>query len=185
MPPRNCAGLAVSLFGALVLLAVLPSRTGALVHASQDDAQLKSRQGIDWGRQNKLPPWMTSITEGADQAIAVVLGQSLKPDGSAPQVLLDRAAMARKLLKQGTVKKVIVSGGDPAGVGFTEASTTARVLVKAGIPLEVIIQESQATTTAENAWFVLRWIPKGTGRVYIVTSDFHMPRATYIFQEVR
>ena len=35
----------------------------------------------------------------------VVLGQSLKPDGSSPQVLLDRAAMARKLLQEGAVMK--------------------------------------------------------------------------------
>eukprot|EP00434_Breviolum_minutum_P001600 symbB.v1.2.001413.t1/scaffold74.1/size352168/6 len=44
--------------------------------------------------------------------------------------------------------------------------------------------ESQATTTMENAWFSLRWIPKGTGHFYIVTSDFHIARATYIFEEV-
>merc|ERR1711920_1187453 len=46
-----------------------------------------------------------------------------------------------------------------------------------------IIQESQSTTTAENAWFALRWIPPGTGKIYIVTSDFHIARATFIFQE--
>ena len=114
----------------------------------------------------------------------VVLGQSLKPDGSAPQVLLDRAAMARKLLQEGAVTKVVVSGGDPANVGHTEASMFAKVLVREGIPEEAIITESQATTTAENAWFLLRWIPKGTGRLFIITSDFHMPRATYIFKAV-
>lgn len=79
--------------------------------------------------------------------------------------------------------KVIVSGADPAGVGHTEASLTAHVLTQVGVPLDAILQESQATTTAENAWFMLRWIPKNTGRVVIITSDFHMARATYIFQE--
>jgi len=77
-----------------------------------------------------------------------------------------------------------VSGGDAAGVGHTEAYNMAQLLVNAGVPASSIIQESQATTTGENAWFMLRWIPNGTGKVYIVTSDFHMPRATYIFQEV-
>eukprot|EP00913_Durusdinium_trenchii_P024784 g23262.t2 len=98
-------------------------------------------------------------------------------------VLLDRAHMAKKLLDEGTVVKVIVSGADPAGVGHTEASLTAHVLTQVGVPLDAILQESQATTTAENAWFMLRWIPKNTGRVVIITSDFHMARATYIFQE--
>merc|ERR1719210_615872 len=59
----------------------------------------------------------------------------------------------------------------------------AKFLVEVGVPKESIIQESQATTTAENAWFALKWIPKGTGQLYIVTSDFHMARATYIFEE--
>jgi len=142
------------------------------------------RAGIEWELQNKLPPWMTYISEGADQAIAVVLGQSLNPDGSAPQVLLDRVQKAKDLLSQGLVMKVLVSGGDAAGVGHTEAYNMAQLLVDAGVPASSIIQESQATTTGENAWFMLRWIPNGTGKVYIVTSDFHMPRATYIFQEV-
>lgn len=52
-----------------------------------------------------------------------------------------------------------------------------------GVPADAIILESQATTTAENAWFTLRWIPKGTGKVFIITSDFHIARATYIFEE--
>mmetsp|Transcript_23062 Transcript_23062/g.41655 ORF Transcript_23062/g.41655 Transcript_23062/m.41655 type:complete len:351 (-) Transcript_23062:209-1261(-) len=146
--------------------------------------KLEKKAGIDWDAQNKLPPWMTSISEGADQAIAVVLGQSLNPDGSAPQVLLDRVEKAKELLEQGTVMKILVSGSDPAGVGRTEASMMAKLLITSGVPASSILQESQATTTAENAWFMLRWIPRGTGKVYIVTSDFHMARATYIFQEV-
>lgn len=138
---------------------------------------------IDWDEQTKLPPWLSPIDEGAEQGLAVVLGQSLKPDGSAAQVLIDRARMAKTLLDQKKVTKVLVSGGDPARVGRTEAAMMAGVLREEGIPAERIIQEPQAMTTAENAWFTLRWIPKGTGQLYIVTSEFHIPRATYIFQE--
>lgn len=167
---------------AAVLLVLFPLKSLAL-HA-RNEVKHAGQAGIPWDLQNKLPPWMTSITEGSHQAVAVLLGQSLKPDGSAPQVLLDRAHMAKKLLDEGTVVKVIVSGADPAGVGHTEASLTAHVLTQVGVPLDAILQESQATTTAENAWFMLRWIPKNTGRVVIITSDFHMARATYIFQEV-
>lgn len=113
-----------------------------------------------------------------------MLGQSLKPDGTAPRVLIDRARRAKALLEDGTVVKVIVSGGDPAGTGHTEASQMAAVLESVGISREHIIQESQATTTAENIWFGLRWIPRGTGQLYLVTSDFHMARAAYIVEEV-
>lgn len=82
----------------------------------------------------------------------------------------------------GSIVKVIVSGGDAEGVGYTEASIAAKYLIEAGIPEALIIHESQALTTAENAWFSLRWIPEGTGKVFLITSDFHMARATYIFQ---
>lgn len=139
---------------------------------------------MDWDSQNRIPPWMSNIQPGSSQGVAVVLGQSLRPDGKPPQVLLDRALKAKDLLKEGKVSRIIVTGGDPAGVGTTEAFEMRKVLVSAGIPREVIILESQAETTAENAWYALRWIPRGTGHFYIVTSDFHMPRATYIFQEV-
>jgi len=60
----------------------------------------------------------------------------------------------------------------------------ADVLANVGISRSDIIQESQALSTAENIWFALRWIPKGTGHLYLVTSDFHMARATYIAEEV-
>lgn len=131
----------------------------------------------------KIPPWMSPIKEGARQGVALVFGQSLNPDASPSQVLVDRAKMAKVLLDQGQVIRVIVSGGDPARVGRTEASEMAKVLEGVGVPKASIIQEPQATSTAENAWFMLRWIPEGTGHLYVVTSDFHMPRATYIIQE--
>lgn len=150
-----------------------PQRTSALE---------KVAHFIDWDAQAKLPPWLCPIKEGADQGVALVLGQSLRPDGQPPQVLVDRALEAKRLVDEKKVVKVIVSGGDPAGVGHTEAYEMAKVLANVGIPSEMVIQESQATTTAENAWFALRWLPMGTGQLYIITSDFHMPRATYVIK---
>lgn len=64
-----------------------------------------------------------------------------------------------------------------------EASLVAQVLMEQGITKESIIQEPEATTTAETLWFSLRWLPEGTGKIYIITSEFNMPRALYIFQE--
>eukprot|EP00438_Fugacium_kawagutii_P035984 Skav213298 [mRNA] locus=scaffold2480:542535:543015:- [translate_table: standard] len=72
---------------------------------------------------------MSNIQPGSPQGVAVVLGQSLKPDGNPPQVLLDRALKAKELLETGKVSKIIVSGGDPEGVGHTEAFEMATVLM--------------------------------------------------------
>ena len=41
---------------------------------------------------------------------------------------------AKDLLKDGKVSRIIVTGGDPAGVGRTEAFEMRKVLVNAGIP---------------------------------------------------
>jgi hypothetical protein len=92
-------------------------------------------------------------------------------------VLVSRAKGAKKLLDKGKVVALMVSGGDPAGVGMTEAFAMRKVLVDEGIPEDKVILESQAFTTAENFWFAMRWIPPGTGKFYIVTSEFHAPRA--------
>lgn len=141
------------------------------------------RSMLDWDMQNKLPPWMSSIKEGSQKGVALMLGQSLKPDGTPPAVLVDRAMVVQELLENKTVDHIIVCGGDPAGVGLTEAWEMKKVLTDIGVDPDAIIMETQSTTTAENAWFSLRWLPQGTGQLYIVTSDFHMPRAMYIFEE--
>ena len=94
------------------------------------------KTSIDWSIQNRIPPWLSNIESGSSQGVAIVLGQSLKPDGNPSQVLLDRALKAKELLETQKVSKVIVTGGDPAGVGRTEAYEMKQVLVKAGIPAE-------------------------------------------------
>lgn len=137
---------------------------------------------VDWSRTAQLPPWLSPIEEGAQKAVAIVLGQALRPDGEPSRLLADRARRAKGLLDDGTVEALIVSGSDPAGVGHTEASAMRDVLESQGVPRARIIMEAQATTTAENAWFAMRWIPKGTGQLHIVTSEFHMPRARYVVE---
>ncbi|CAK0838507.1 unnamed protein product [Prorocentrum cordatum] len=185
-PPRGRLAVLAVLSVALVAgVASVAARRGAAPPPGPERAALGATVGLlDWGHMAKVPPWLSSIEEGAEKAVAIVLGQSLKPDGTASQLLVDRATKAKELLDNGTVEALIVSGGDPKGTGHTEASAMAKVLTDLGIPKEKIILESQAFTTAENAWFALRWIPKGTGQFYIVTSEFHMPRARYTIDAV-
>lgn len=142
------------------------------------------RLRIDWTDENELPPWLTHISEGASQGVGIILGQPKTVNGGTPMVLEDRAWTAKNLLSNGQIAKVVASGTDLAGTGTTEASLVAQVLMEQGITKESIIQEPEATTTAETLWFSLRWLPEGTGKIYIITSEFNMPRALYIFQEV-
>merc|ERR1740129_2168431 len=95
---------------------------------------------LDWEHSAHVQPWLSPISEGASQGVAVVLGQSLKPDGTPAQILKGRALAAKALLDEGKATKVIVTGADPAAVGHTEASEMKRVLEDAGIPAASIIQ---------------------------------------------
>mmetsp|Transcript_38680 Transcript_38680/g.70433 ORF Transcript_38680/g.70433 Transcript_38680/m.70433 type:complete len:260 (-) Transcript_38680:66-845(-) len=130
----------------------------------------------------------------AASTFILVLGQSLNPDGTAPQVILQRAQTAATLYS--TVAEgralVLVSGADVAGVGVTEAEIMASVLVDAGVPPAAIIQDRAARTTFENAKNCVKLMmgnmPKEVEpldvQIHLVTSDFHMPRALLIFRTI-
>lgn len=94
----------------------------------------------------------------------------------------DRIWYAARLYHQGVAPRIIVSGG-----GFlartNEAATTEAVamrlfLVDLGVPPEAIVSEGRSINTIENLREVRRLV--GEGRVALVTSAFHMPRALRI-----
>lgn len=116
--------------------------------------------------------------------VIIVLGQSLNPGGSVPGTLLARVAAAASLWRKRGAP-LLVTGGDPAKTGTTEAETMRRLLFeRERIPAEAIILEPRAQNTLQNAWEALPLLPEGCGRVVLVTSDFHMPRSAYVFEAV-
>ena len=58
----------------------------------------------------------------------------------------------------------------------------AELLTRAGVPRDRIVLESHAENTVQNALLTLPLIPSNATVVHLVTSDFHMPRAAYIFE---
>merc|ERR1712150_88101 len=68
--------------------------------------------------------------------------------------------------------------------GTTEAEVMARMLEASGVPGSHIILEPRARNTLQNAWEVLPLLPSGCRQIWLVTSDFHMPRAAYLFEAV-
>ena len=55
-----------------------------------------------------------------------------------------------------------------------------------GVPREAILLEEESVDTIGNAYFVLRRFlePNGWTSLRVVTSDFHVPRTTWVFQKV-
>lgn len=115
----------------------------------------------------------------------VVLGGGIAP--AAPPYTMepaltdasDRIWLAARMFHAGAAPKIIVSGGSfieqQGGPATTEAEAMRRFLLDLGVPNDVIVSEGKALNTIENIRNV-RDLVKG-GRVAIITSAFHVPRA--------
>jgi len=91
----------------------------------------------------------------------------------------DRIWQAARLYRAGAAPKVIVSGGSfierQGGPATTEAEAMRRFLLDLGVPSEAIVSEGKALNTIENIRNVREFVKEG--RVAIITSAFHVPRA--------
>eukprot|EP00928_Gymnodinium_smaydae_P054213 TRINITY_DN38029_c0_g1_i1.p1 TRINITY_DN38029_c0_g1~~TRINITY_DN38029_c0_g1_i1.p1 ORF type:complete len:261 (+),score=31.11 TRINITY_DN38029_c0_g1_i1:71-853(+) len=120
----------------------------------------------------------------SDATAVLVLGQSLNPDRSASDALIKRVGFARDLHTT-SGGPLIVSGGDPAAVGITEAEVMRDLLLQSGVPQDSIFLEPGASNTVQNVIYacpILHTLK--AQRLVLVTSDFHMPRSAYIAETV-
>jgi uncharacterized SAM-binding protein YcdF (DUF218 family) len=94
----------------------------------------------------------------------------------------DRMWQAARLLRRGVAPRIIVSGGSflaaRGGPPTTEAEAMRVFLLDLGVPANAITDEGKALNTIENIRNVRAIV--GSGRVALVTSAFHMPRALQI-----
>lgn len=91
----------------------------------------------------------------------------------------DRIWHAARLWKRGIAPRIIVSGGSflakHGGLPTTEADAMRLFLLDLGVPSDAITDEGKALNTIENIRNVRAIV--GKGRVALVTSAYHMPRA--------
>lgn len=100
---------------------------------------------------------------------------------------VERLLVTYRLLRDGKAKVAIVSGGtmDKRFAGFGEADALGRQLEDWGIAKDRIIIEGAALNTRDNAVYSQRIAKeRGLDRVVIVTSAFHMLRASECFAAV-
>lgn len=117
----------------------------------------------------------------------VVLGGSigpasppLRPD---PELFdaADRVWHAARLYHRGVAPRIIVSGGSylveigQAPPAQTEAAAMRQFLLALGVPDSAIVMEGKSINTIGNMEEARALV--GTGRVALVTSGYHMPRA--------
>ncbi|MCK0089246.1 YdcF family protein [Rhodococcus sp. F64268] len=113
----------------------------------------------------------------------VVLGAGLTEDGKIRPVLAQRLEAALRAAERYPESPVVVTGGVPRN-GITEAGAMKEWLVSRGVPPERIIEESESTSTVENARFTNDVLleRRATGAVLVTNRD-HLERAMINFRQ--
>ena len=116
-----------------------------------------------------------------DERVAAAVGQPAYNQN------VERLLTTYRLLRDGDARLAIVSGAamDPALEDFGEARVLARQLREWGIDGERVVVEARARNTRENAVYSAEIVrARGLSRVLVVTSAFHVPRASECFRAV-
>lgn len=100
----------------------------------------------------------------------------------------DRFMQAVWLYKQGKVKRILISGGNPyLGSGLPGEAEMVPILAKTcGIPDSVLLIEKRSRSTYENALFsaaLMDSLQLSKNEVLLITSAFHMKRAQATFRK--
>lgn len=118
----------------------------------------------------------------------LILGAGLKDGKEVSNRLQLRLDKGIAYMSNNPKTKVIVSGGQGADELISEAAAMSSYMREKGIPEDVILLENESTSTYENVRFSKELIEQLEGSsndkiVLIVTSDYHMFRASYLASE--
>jgi uncharacterized SAM-binding protein YcdF (DUF218 family) len=98
----------------------------------------------------------------------------------------DRFIQAIKLYKLGKIKYILISGGNDKEIdtGFEEGAWAKEQMEMIGIPADSIFYEDLSNNTADNAFNAKRILDSVALKppYLLITSAFHIPRATRIFE---
>ena len=93
-----------------------------------------------------------------------------------------RALCAARALHSGLTRHILACGGKTWG-GVREADALSAFLVEQGVPETALERETRSLSTRQNAHYAAELLlPRGLSRVWLVTCDWHMPRALRSFE---
>jgi uncharacterized SAM-binding protein YcdF (DUF218 family) len=93
-----------------------------------------------------------------------------------------RALRAARALESGLTHHILVCGGK-AWHGVRETDALCAFLIERGVPKAALERESNSHSTRQNARYAAELLlPRGLRRVWLVTCDWHMPRALRCFE---
>jgi len=120
----------------------------------------------------------------------VVLGGGIDQSGQLLAASRHRLRVAIRLRTELGGPPLVLSGGwglfDPRPKGTTEAEAMRSDAVADGVPADQVVVETLSRDTIGNALYVRQQVvgPRGWRHLVVVTSDFHLARAEYVFRRV-
>jgi vancomycin permeability regulator SanA len=158
---RACAACGVLFVLGLLLFLILLSISGAVCHKTQD--------------RIVTPDSLETLDVEFDYIL--ILGCSVRPDGSMSAMLRDRVDTGIALYDRGICDMLLMSG-DSASVGYDEVGTMKQAAIDAGVLESAIVTDPLGLSTYDS---VSRLFSQFNGkRVLIVTQGYHLHRALYI-----
>lgn len=123
-----------------------------------------------------------SVSEApALEGPALVLGAGVYSDGEPTLVLEQRLRTALELLRTGKATWILVSG-DNRKANYNEPQAMRRWLQRQGVPPHQIVTDFAGRRTYDS--LKRASVVFGVQRAYLVTSDFHLPRALYLAHQM-
>ncbi len=93
-----------------------------------------------------------------------------------------RALRAESAFHSGLTRHILACGGK-AWNGVRECDALCAFLVERGLPEAALDRESRSRSTRQNAHYAAELLlPRGVRHVWLVTCDWHMPRALRCFE---
>lgn len=120
---------------------------------------------------------IVSLQDLEHAPVAVVLGASVKRDGTPSDALQDRVQTAIRLYKMGKVGKLLMTGDD-GGFHVNEVATMKRMALEAGAPEQDVIVDGHGYRTYESCKRAVEVF--GIKEAILVTQRFHLYRALYL-----
>lgn len=116
--------------------------------------------------------------EAVDAApVALVLGASVKKDGTPSDALSDRLKTAIRLYHAGKVSSLLVTGDD-GKFHVDEVATMKRLAIEGGVPEASVLTDGHGYRTYESCKRAVQVF--GVRQAIVVTQRFHLSRALFL-----
>ncbi len=128
----------------------------------------------------------TKVEQVQDYDAIIVLGAQVKPDGNPSVQLTWRLEAAAEAWKRKAVP-VVVCGAQGSDEPMPEAVAMKEFLLRSGVEESSILTDPDSFNTRENIANAARLLSDRSGieKVLIVSSDYHVPRAVALAQDLK